>query len=64
MAFLHTINNACAGGVLIGQTFIILRLLFPQKHASDLLVKWKTFVHSATLLPFFQVVPTDRREWQ
>lgn len=48
--------------LLIGQAFIILRLLFPQKHESNLLVKWKNLVHEAALLPFFQVVPTDSSE--
>lgn len=48
--------------LLIGQAFIILRLLFPQKQESNLLVKWKSLVHEAALLLFVQVAPTDSRE--
>lgn len=48
--------------LLIGQAFIILRLLFPQKHESNLLVKWKNLVHETAPLPFSQVVCTDSSE--
>lgn len=63
MAFFYTLSiMPVLEELLIGQAFIILRLLFPQKHESNLLVKWKSLVHEAGLLLFFQVVPTDRRE--
>lgn len=48
--------------LLIGQAFIILRLLFPQKRESNLLVKWKNLVHETAPLPFSQVVRTDSSE--
>lgn len=48
--------------LLIGQAFIILRLLFPQKHESNLLVKWKNLVHETAPLPFSRVVCTDSSE--
>lgn len=63
MAFFYTLSiMPVLEELLIGQAFIILRLLFPQKPESNLLAKWKSLVHEAALLLFFQVVSTDSRE--